>query len=315
MNRGIFLILALAIAAIGNATEAAWTDLSKHEIRLIDHGGVKLECLDWGGHGDAILFLAGLGNSGHAYDHFAIGFLEHFRVVALTRRGAGKSDKPEQGYDIDTLVEDIRCCLDALAIRRVILVGHSFGALEAAKFAQAYPARVIKVVYLDGAYRPSPEKRALMDQVRALMPSPSQAEASTEAGQLDWLRKYVSGWNEASEVDFHNMQVPIPPTVFPALMRTAAETPPGFDQVTAPSLAIFADDQFEHIKTFLSGPNKVAGGQTLNELGAFHHRAAEWFRSKVRNGHAVELADTGHNCFDQREAEVRQLLVDFLRAQ
>src|ERR1700694_3508621 len=148
-----------------------WTDPSPHKVVMIRNKGVALESLDWGGRGEAMLLLAGLGSSAHIYDNFAVRFTDRFRVVALTRRGLGQSDTPENGYDMLTLVDDIRQCMDALGINRAVVVGHSFGAAEAAVFARTYPDRVVKVVYLDGAYEPSPERHELMRTAGRLWPS------------------------------------------------------------------------------------------------------------------------------------------------
>ena len=102
--------------------------------------------------GDTILFLHGLGDTAHIFDDLAPKFTNQFRVLGLTRRGHGQSEKPETGYDTATLVEDIRQFLDALKIERVILVGHSLAGDELTRFAGEHPDRVIKLVYLDAAY-------------------------------------------------------------------------------------------------------------------------------------------------------------------
>jgi pimeloyl-ACP methyl ester carboxylesterase len=99
--------------------------------------------------GEALLFLTGLGLSAHIYDKFAPHFTDMFRVLALTRRAHGDSDYTEAGYDIVTLVEDIRQFLDELNIHTVILAGHSLAGAELTHFAGMYPERVIKLVYLD----------------------------------------------------------------------------------------------------------------------------------------------------------------------
>ena len=73
-------------------------------------------------------------------------------MLALTRRGFGESDKPETGYDLSTLAEDVRQFLDAMKIKRVNLVGHSAGGNELIQFATVYPGRVLKLIFLEAAY-------------------------------------------------------------------------------------------------------------------------------------------------------------------
>jgi pimeloyl-ACP methyl ester carboxylesterase len=86
--------------------------------------GVNLHYLEWSGIGVYLLLLAGFSNSACIFKSFATRFTDHFRVVALTRRGHGQSEITEGGYDLDTRVEDIRGFLDHLRAESVVLVGH-----------------------------------------------------------------------------------------------------------------------------------------------------------------------------------------------
>jgi len=82
--------------------------------------------------GETLLFLAGLGNNAHIFDGIAPRFTNHFHVLAMTRRGFGLSDKPESGYDVESRVADVLALLDALKVKRVILVGHSIAGADPA---------------------------------------------------------------------------------------------------------------------------------------------------------------------------------------
>jgi non-heme chloroperoxidase len=126
-----------------------WTDRSPHKVGFITVNGVRLHYLDWGGSGGTLLFLTGMGNTAHIYDALAPKFTDRFRVLGLTRRGFGESEKPETGYDTATLVEDILQFLDGMKIQRVSFVGHSLAGDELTMFATKYPQRVEKLVYLD----------------------------------------------------------------------------------------------------------------------------------------------------------------------
>src|SRR5436190_19078367 len=141
------LVFALPIYAQSN-----WTDKSPHKAGFITANNVKLHYLDWGGAGETLLFLHGMGDTAHIYDQLAPKFTNQFRVLGLTRRGHGESEIPETGYDTATLVEDIRQFLDSMKIKRAVLVGHSFAGDELSRFAVVHPDHVIKVIYFDSAY-------------------------------------------------------------------------------------------------------------------------------------------------------------------
>lgn len=127
-------------------------DQSPHKSDFVSVNGINLHYLDWGGNGDVLLFLAGMGCNAHNFDEFAAHFADKFHVMALTRRGHGESDHPETGYDIETLTEDILQFMDTLKIEKVILAGHSMAGIELSHFAALYPERVLKLIFLDAAH-------------------------------------------------------------------------------------------------------------------------------------------------------------------
>ncbi len=127
-------------------------DKSPHKSDFVRANGINLHYLDWGGSGDVLLFLAGMGCNAHSFDHLAPRFVDKFHVMALTRRGHGESDHPETGYDVDTLTEDVRQFPDALGIEKMMLAGHSMASVELSHFSALYPERVLKLIFLDAAY-------------------------------------------------------------------------------------------------------------------------------------------------------------------
>ncbi len=151
--RAITILLCLFLPNLISAqTQTRPPDTSPHKSEFVTVNGVKLNYLDWGGSGEAILFLHGFPGSAHNFDELAPKFVDKFRVVGLSRRGHGQSEKVETGYEIENLVKDITQFLDHMKIYRVNLVGFSTAGDELTKFANLYPKRVIKLVYLEAAY-------------------------------------------------------------------------------------------------------------------------------------------------------------------
>ena len=151
-----YAALVLELLCISEVRAAA-SPLPTPKTGFVTANGIKLHYLDWGGSGDTILLLPGFNDSAHVYDQFAPRFTDRFHVIGLTRRGVGESDKPKDGYDASTRVEDIREFLDALHISKVTLIGHSLAGDELTLFASRYLQRVIRVVYLDAAYDRTPK--------------------------------------------------------------------------------------------------------------------------------------------------------------
>ena len=72
-----------------------------------------------------------------------------FRVVAHTRRGFGLSDQPWEGYDYDTLADDLKAVMDTLDLQKVTLVGFSMGGGEVARYMSRHGgARVDRVGFV-----------------------------------------------------------------------------------------------------------------------------------------------------------------------
>jgi pimeloyl-ACP methyl ester carboxylesterase len=138
-------------------TTAPWRDPSAHTItRITTAPGVSLELLDWGGTGEPLVFLAGLGNTAHVFDDFAPQFTDRFHVIGITRRGFGASSQPDSGYDIETRVADLIAVLDTLHLSTANFAGHSIAGDELTGLAARRPERVRRLVYLDAAWD-SPE--------------------------------------------------------------------------------------------------------------------------------------------------------------
>jgi pimeloyl-ACP methyl ester carboxylesterase len=128
---------------------ADWPDPSPHRAGFARRGGVALHYLDWGGGGEPIVLIPGLGSTAHTFDDFAPRLTDRWRVVAVTRRGFGESGRPEDGYDTASLAADVLAVMDRLGVQRATLVGHSMGGAEAVWLAVHHPERVARVVLLE----------------------------------------------------------------------------------------------------------------------------------------------------------------------
>ena len=119
--------------------------------QFVTVNGVKLNYLDYGGEGETMVMLTdftGIGDSPRGFDKLAPWFTDRFHVIALARRGCGGSDKPADGYDTPTGVEDLYQFLGALHIARAVFVGVGNAGEEMTLFATLHPERVDKLVYL-----------------------------------------------------------------------------------------------------------------------------------------------------------------------
>ncbi|WP_462255227.1 alpha/beta fold hydrolase [Ferruginibacter sp.] len=112
---------------------------------------VKIYYEDYG-KGKPVVFIHGWPLSGSMWEYQITHLTQQgLRCITYDRRGFGKSDRPFDGYDYDTLAGDLKNLLDELELKDVTLVGFSMGAGEIAKYFTLYGGkRVSKVVIVSG---------------------------------------------------------------------------------------------------------------------------------------------------------------------
>ena len=110
--------------------------------------GPRLHYAEQGdGAGEPVLFLHGWPDSWFSYSR-VLPLLPRLHALVPDQRGFGDSDKPESGYGIDVFADDASAFLDALAIERATIVGHSFGSFVARQMAFMHPERVARMILI-----------------------------------------------------------------------------------------------------------------------------------------------------------------------
>ena len=79
---------------------------------------------------------------------------KNFRVIGITLRGFGKSDKPYGVYDYDIHAKDIKNVLSKLEVNDAVLVGFSMGGSIAIRYVSVYKSAHVSRLVLCGAAAP-----------------------------------------------------------------------------------------------------------------------------------------------------------------
>ena len=125
--------------------------IEQPERRYITINALRLHYLEWG-HVDSppMILLHGVGDTAHIWDHFAPHALSQFRMIALDQRGHGDSDwAVPPAYRCEDYVRDLATFIKDLQLNRVVLLGHSVGALHATMYASMRPDRVGALIHVD----------------------------------------------------------------------------------------------------------------------------------------------------------------------
>jgi non-heme chloroperoxidase len=296
-----------------------WTlDPSPHTVHFVTvNRDVNLEVLDWGGTGQPLVLLTGLGDNAHVYDQFAPKLAASYRVVGITRRGFGASSVPSEGYSADRLGDDVLEVAAALNLSRPIIVGHSIAGEELSYIGLRHPEKVAGLIYLDAGYsyafynpaRPDlvidenevrSKLEALMDNHTEVMDELANTDLPRLTKELQEAAKSRQSSGPAEGPIFNGAPAPPPVTamVFGERRFSAIKS--------VPILAIFADPHASHLGA-MANANPVARaaleGLEAQDLERTETQVAA-FEQAMPAARVVRLAHADHAVFRSNEAEV-----------
>jgi 3-oxoadipate enol-lactonase len=145
-----------------------------------EHEGCSLHYQEYG-QGEPLVLLHGLGSSSQDWELQVPALSRHYRVILMDIRGHGRSDKPNDGYQIATFSEDLLALLEHLQTGPVHFVGLSMGAMVGFQFAVDHPqwlrslARILSVETVGKGL------------AQRLFPKPEQADLRQKMAQR-WAR-------------------------------------------------------------------------------------------------------------------------------
>jgi len=143
---------------------------------IITHDGTRIYYKDWGA-GQPVVFSHGWPLSSDAFeDQMVFLAARGYRCIAHDRRGHGRSSQPWQGNDMNTYADDLAAVIDELDLKRAVLVGHSTGGGEVARYIGRHGTKRVAATVLISAVPPimlkTPQNpgglpREAFDQIRA----------------------------------------------------------------------------------------------------------------------------------------------------
>jgi non-heme chloroperoxidase len=119
--------------------------------RITTKDGAEIYFKDWGA-GKPVVFSHGWPLSSDAFeDQMFFLASRGYRCIAHDRRGHGRSSQPWDGYEYNTFADDLAALVNQLDLKEVILVGHSMGGGEVARYIGRHGTkRVAKAVIIGG---------------------------------------------------------------------------------------------------------------------------------------------------------------------
>ena len=116
--------------------------------------GTQIYYKDWGS-GRPVVFSHGWPLTADAWEGQMVYLAERgFRAIAHDRRGHGRSGQPWNGNDMDTYADDLATLIETLDLKDAVLVGHSTGGGEVARYIGRHGTKRVGKAVLLGAVPP-----------------------------------------------------------------------------------------------------------------------------------------------------------------
>src|ERR1700761_6801103 len=120
------LVSGIVLASYENKTDNKPANTARPEFIEVEPN-VRLHITDLG-EGKPVVLIHGYPLSDACWEYQYHDLIKAgYRVIGITLRGFGESDKPYGKYDYDQFTSDIKTVLDKLGIEDAVLGGHSMG--------------------------------------------------------------------------------------------------------------------------------------------------------------------------------------------
>jgi pimeloyl-ACP methyl ester carboxylesterase len=121
--------------------------------QLVDVGGYNIHLYTTGSGGPSVILDAGMGWNALGWSLVQPKVAEFTQVTAIDRAGNGWSDESPLERTSENIITEFRTALKKANIPApYILVGHSFGGINAQLWASLYPDEVLGVVLVDSSH-------------------------------------------------------------------------------------------------------------------------------------------------------------------
>jgi len=245
------------------------------------------------GLGSPVTLISGVGYGGWVWYKQVPVLSEMFMVLTFDNRGVGRSDKPEEPYNVQLFAADTVGLWDALGIEKTHLVGTSLGGMIAQQIALDHPERVDRLVLASTTHgglnitMPKPEVIQFMTE-RTGTPEErfqkgfeftfSPGFLETGRGDLEYIQQKLHDPRQPDEAYQRQIMSPL-----------GFNAEPRLDEITHPTLVISGEeDQAVPVEN--------------------SRRLAE----KLPNAELVVIPNAGHLCFIEAADAFNSALMGFL---
>ena len=214
----------------------------------IDAHGTKLHFYRSGGSKPPLVLVHGITDDGMCWSPVAEVLSGEYDVIMVDLRGHGKSDAPEEGYDLVTMATELSELITGLGLESPVVMGHSLGAVTALTLASLTPDLPLAIVLEDPPtfWRerpPSAEETGIRAWMRTWF---NDLKRKTRDDLVEMARSQNPGWSEAEIEPWadskHRFSLTITQMIDPE-ETVPADFPQLLGRITCPVLLITSDPE------------------------------------------------------------------------
>jgi len=257
------------------------------------------------GNGSPLILLHGSPLTSRSWLRLMPTLAKTYTVVAPDFRGYGQSDKPETGYEVQTMVEDLRQLLDQLSIKSANFVGHYLGGVVGYVYAAEHRDQVSQLGIIEAPIIgvPSPTMQRVLASYWHIgfYAHPRLPELLIAGRERDYLAEFIRTYQ-------HNREAFDKEDLDEYAHHIAS--PGGLHGMLGVyrSIAAEAQDLIQLTHTKLTVPVWAVGGDHSMGMGPFEqfHHLAETVTGGV-------IENCGHWVIEEQPGRVLEDLGEFLR--
>ena len=274
-------------------------------LRVTDpHTDEQLELYyeDWG-KGEPIVLIHGWPLS-HEMWEYQINDLVNagFRVIAYDRRGFGKSSKPFDGYDYNTLTSDLRTLMDDLDLQNVTLVGFSMGGGEVVRYFSMYGGERVSKAVLIGSVTPFMLKTA---------DNPDGVEEAIFAEMLNNIKHDRIGFLDAFGKTFFGVNLINKPLSVPLLDYYKMLGSMASPRATQECVKAFAFTDFRSDMRAVNVPTLIIHGDADKTVPI--NATGDESSSQITRSVYIKYEGAPHGLFYTHKEKLNKDLIEFIR--
>ncbi|MHA1688607.1 MAG: alpha/beta fold hydrolase [Promethearchaeota archaeon] len=232
---------------------------------------------------------------------------KHFQVIIFDQRSAGKSDRPDEPFTMETLADDIAGLMDYLHISKAHFLGFSLGGMIIQNFALKYPSLIEKIVLINTS--PGIPRKGGIELFRK-----NQLER-IEAIKKDPEQVLWSDIKRGFHISFRKKMKANPKMKFYGiwsvedLINYIKNNPSTEKDVENQIYALKSHDTWKYLHDITHETLLIAASHDkLTPLSVM-----EQIHKKLPNSKLHVIQNAGHELHHSRAPEVNKLIIEFLR--